>query len=74
MNERFIDLTACRVQQARAFAQQFDKCEWKDLCSYQCFLALVDRGLDLGDFFPAQLRAEEILVKDKLRKRRFFNL
>ena len=28
----------------------------------------MDRGLDMGDFFPAQLRAEEILVKDKLRK------
>ena len=68
MNVRFIDPRECRVQQARAFAQQFNRFEWKDLCSYQCFLALVNRGLDLGDFFPAQLRAEEILVKDKLRK------
>ena len=70
MNVRFIDLRECRVQQARAFAQQFNKFEWKDLCSYQCFLALVDRGLDLGDFFPARLRAEKILLKDKLRKQR----
>jgi len=68
MNVPFIDLRECRIQQARAFAQQFNKFEWKDLCSYQCFLARMDRGLDMGDFFPAQLRAEEILVKDKLRK------
>jgi hypothetical protein len=32
------------------------------------FLALVDQGLDTGDFFPAQIRAEETLVKDRLRK------
>jgi hypothetical protein len=68
MNVPFIDLRECRVQQARAFARQFNKFEWKDLCSYQCFPALMDRGLDMGDFFTAQRRAEEILVKDKLRE------
>jgi hypothetical protein len=49
----FIDLKECRVQQAGAFARQFNKFEWKDLCSYQGFLTLMDQGLDTGDFFPA---------------------
>ena len=68
MNAPFIDLRECRIEQARAFAWQFNKFEWKDLCSYQSFLGLIDRGLDTGDFFSAQIRAEEILVKDRLRK------
>jgi hypothetical protein len=68
MNTPFIDLRVCRIEQARAFAWQFNKFEWKDLCSYQSFLASIDQGLDTGDFFPAQLRAEEILVKDNLRE------
>ena len=68
MNTPFIDLRECRVQQARAFARRFNKFEWKDLCSYQGFLALVDQGLETGDFFPAQIKAEETLVKDRLRK------
>jgi hypothetical protein len=68
MNTPFVDLKECRVQQARAFARQFNKFEWKDLCSYQGFLTLMDHGLDTGDFFPAQIRAEETLVKDRLRK------
>jgi hypothetical protein len=29
MDTPFIDLRECRVQQARAFAQQFNKFEWK---------------------------------------------
>ena len=68
MNTPFIDLKECRVQQARAFARQFNKFEWKDLCSYQGFLTLIDQGLDTGDFFPAQIRAEETLAKDRLRQ------
>jgi hypothetical protein len=68
MNTPFIDLRESRVRQARAFARQFNKFEWKDLCSYQWFLTLMDQGLDTGDFFSAQIRAEETLVKDKLRK------
>jgi hypothetical protein len=68
MNTPFIDLRECRVQQVRAFARQFNKFEWKALCSYQVFLTLVDEGLETGDFFPAQHRAQEILVKDRLRK------
>jgi hypothetical protein len=59
MNAPFIDLRECRIEQARAFAWQFNKFEWKDLCSYQSFLGLIDRGLDTGDFFSAQIRAEE---------------
>jgi hypothetical protein len=70
MKTPFIDLRVCRIEQARAFAWQFNKFEWKDLCSYQSFFASVDQGLDTGDFYPAQLRAEEILEKDHLRKLR----
>jgi hypothetical protein len=70
MKTPFIDLRVCRIEQARAFAWQFNKFEWKDLCSYQSFFVLIDQGLDTGDFFPAQLRAEEILVKDNLRRQR----
>jgi hypothetical protein len=68
MNTPFVDLRECRVQQARAFARQFNQFEWKDLCSYQGFLTLVDQGFDTGDFSLAQIRAEETLVKDRLRK------
>ena len=68
MNTPFVDLKECRVQQARAFARQFNKFEWKDLCAYQGFLTLIDQGLDAGDFLPAQIGAEEILAKDRLRK------
>jgi hypothetical protein len=63
MHTPFIDLKECRVQQARAFAWQFNKFEWKDLCSYQGFLTLMDHGLDTGDFFPALT-----LAKGRLRK------
>ena len=59
----FIDLKECRVQQARAFARQFNKFEWNDLCFSQEFLTLMDHGLDTGDFFPAQT-----LAKDRVRK------
>lgn len=58
----------CRIQKARAFARQFNNFEWKDLCSYQWFLTLMDHGLETGDFSAAQIRAEQTLVNDKLRK------
>jgi hypothetical protein len=63
MHTPFIDLKECRVRQASAFAQQFNKFQWKDLCFYQGFLTLMDYGLDMGDLFPAQTFA-----KDRLRK------
>ena len=68
MQTAFSPLRARRVQNARAFARGFNRFEWKDLCAYQAFLAMVDHGLDTGDFFPAQRRAEAILVQDRLRK------
>ena len=57
-----------RIQAARAFAQQFNQFEWKYLCSCQWFLAGMDRGLDTGDFFPIQIKADEALVEGKLRR------
>ena len=66
----FTNLTERRVQQADAFALQFNEFEWKDLCSYQAFITLIDRGLDTGNFLPALLRAEEILEKDRFRRPR----
>jgi hypothetical protein len=68
MNAPVIDLKQHRIENARAFAGQFTRFEWNNLCSYQWFLTLIDKGLDTGDFFEAQTRAEERLVKDKLRK------
>jgi len=42
--------------------------EWKYLCSWQWFLSGIDRALEIGDFFPIQVRAEEALVDAKLRR------
>jgi hypothetical protein len=59
----FVDLRDNRVQAARVFAEQFKNFEWKYLCSCQSFLSSIDQGLDTGDFFPVQTRAEEALVE-----------
>jgi hypothetical protein len=57
-----------RIAAAKAFAEQFNKYEWKDLCSYQWFLSSMDRSLETGNFRCLQIRAEETLVDDKLRR------
>jgi hypothetical protein len=68
MRPLFIELRDNRVEAARAFAEQFNRFEWKYLCSCQWFLSSIDRALDTGDFFPIQIRAEEALVDAKLRR------
>jgi hypothetical protein len=68
MRPPFVVLRDNRVQAARAFAEQFNRFEWKYLCSCQRFLSSMDRALDTGDFFPIQIRAEKALVDAKLRR------
>jgi hypothetical protein len=57
-----------RITAAKAFAGQFNQYEWKDLCPYQWFLSNIDRSLETGDFHSLQVRAEETLVNDGLRR------
>ena len=68
MTPPIVNLRDNRIQAARAFAQRFNQFEWKYLCSCQWFLTGMDRGLDTGDFFPIQIRADEALVEGKLRR------
>jgi hypothetical protein len=56
-----------RVQAAKIFAQEFNRLEWKYLCSYPWLMTSMDRALDTGDFFPIQIKAEHTLVNGKIR-------
>jgi hypothetical protein len=68
MNPAFVDLRDNRIHAARAFSKQFNRFEWKYLCSHQWFLTRVGRALDTGDFLSLQLKAEETLVNDRIRR------
>ena len=57
----FIDLKECRIQQARAFAQQFNKFEWKDLCSYQVLPGPHGPGVGHGRLLPGTAQSKRNL-------------
>jgi hypothetical protein len=68
MNSLINDVKTRRVEAAQKFASRFNQLEWKYLCSHQWFLAGISEGLDRGNFFKLQARAEKALVDGNIRK------
>ena len=68
MDPAIVDLRNNRIQAARIFAKRFNTFEWNYLCSCQWFLTLMGKALDTGDFLSLQLKAEETLVNDRIRR------
>lgn len=56
------------IRRAQAFARNFNAREWKFLCSCHWFLAGVDRVLSGSEVAALQLRAEDALVAEGIRK------
>jgi hypothetical protein len=56
------------IRRAQAFARNFNAREWKFLCSYRWFLTGVDRMLSGSEVAALQLRAEDALIADGIRK------